>query len=241
MKKTLVFLLVLVLAVVFTLSFASCQSEEEAAIKDAEAFANQYLTDNPNEYVTPNFVASHLMDVLGYSEDIATHAVENCSIDWQESANKYAQVYLTYVAEFDFPAGWWTASDIQDMLYNDGFFADTVDTVMANIDWMAQSKEYVLHLSDFYYTFNRLDAVAHLENVAANEETLSYLLENSNVDWEMHALNMANQLWREYSMDEYYADMSAAELLSDIKVELTSLWQFTESEAQYAISNVTTD
>ena len=214
---------------------------KEDAVNDAEKFANEFTTEYPNDYLTPNYILEYLRDVLGYSETIAVYATENCNISWTTHAKKYAQVYLTYEEEFGRPASWWNPSDIEDMLLEDGFSYDTVEATMATIDWTAQSKKYVKHLSDFYDTFNRLDARGYLEDIAANEAGVNYLLENSGVNWKQHALNMANELWAEYSSQGYYEDKTVEFILTDIREELSSIWEYTQVEIDYAIQNITID
>ena len=127
----------------------TAQHTKEDAVNDAEKFANEFTTEYPNDYLTPNYITEYLRVVLGYSETIAVYATENCNISWATHAKKYAQVYLTYEEEFGRPANWWNPSDIEDMLLEDGFSYDIVDAMMATIDWTAQSKKYVKHLSDF--------------------------------------------------------------------------------------------
>lgn len=214
---------------------------KEDAVNDAEKFANEFTAEYPNDYLTPNYITEYLRDVLGYSETIAVYATENCNINWATHAKKYAQVYLTYEEEFGRPASWWNPSDIEDMLLEDGFSYDTVDATMATIDWTAQSKKYVKHLSEFYDTFNRLDASGYLEDIAANEAGVNYLLENSGVNWKQHALNMANELWTEYSSQGYYEDKTVEFILTDIREELYSIWEYTQAEIDYAIQNITID
>lgn len=219
----------------------TAQHTKEDAVNDAEKFANEFTTEYPNDYLTPNYITEYLRDVLGYSETIAVYATENCNISWATHAKKYAQVYLTYEEEFGRPANWWNPSDIEDMLLEDGFSYDIVDAMMATIDWTAQSKKYVKHLSEFYETFNRLDARGYLEDIAANEAGVNYLLENSDVNWKQHALNMANELWTEYSLQGYYEDKTVEFILTDIREELSSIWEYTQAEIDYAIQNITID
>ena len=100
------------------------------ALSDAEAWAMEFATEYPNDYFTPNYLNEHLQYVLGYSETVANYAVANANINWKNHANKYAQVYLTYVEEFGRHASWWTASDIEGMLLEDGFQRDVVEATM---------------------------------------------------------------------------------------------------------------
>lgn len=216
----------------------SNSSDKEKAVKDAEKVANEFATEYPNDYLTPNYIMGYLIDVLGYSETVAVYAMENCNISWEVYAKQYAQVYLTYEEEFGRPASWWNPSDIENMLQEDGFSNATIEIVMSNINWMFQSKTYVKHLSNFYDTFNRFEARDYLDDVAANEAGIEYLLENSGVNWKEHALNMANTLWLEYSSQGYYEDTTSEEILLDIRDELSSLWQYTEFEINYAIDNI---
>lgn len=211
---------------------------KEDAVNDVEKHAGEFETEYPSDYLTPNYTTAYLRDVLGYSETIATYATENCNIDWEAHAKKYAQIYLTYEEEFGMHASWHTPSDIEDVLLGEGFFSDIVEVIMSAIDWTDQAKKYVKHLSDFYDTFNRFEAKRYLENVANSEEEVDYLLENSGVDWKQHALNMANKLWLEYNSQPYYQYESTNFILADIQEELYYLWGYTQSETIYAIQNV---
>ena len=214
---------------------------EKNAVNDAEEYANEFAIEYPDDYLTPNYIMEYLRDVLGYSETIAVYATENCNINWITHAKKYARVYLTYEEEFGRPASWWTPSDIEEVLLEDGFSYETVEATMATIDWTSQSQKYVKHLSDFYDTFNRLDARSYLEDIAANEDGVNYLLENSGVNWKQHALHMANQLWVEYSQYEYFQNADLATKLNDIREEMSSIWEFSDSEIDYALNNISID
>ena len=209
-----------------------------AALSSAETFAVEFETEYPDDSLTPNYLNEHLQDELGYSETEANYAVENANINWLNHANKYVSVYLNYVEEFGEPASWTSAFDIEGMLLEDGFSYVTVEAVMATIDWTAQLKKYVKHLSDFYDTFNRLDARGYLADIVANDDGIDYLLENSGVDWKIHALNMANELWSQYIAEEYYQGKTVAYIQADIVDELLNVWKYTESEIDYAMENM---
>ena len=208
-------------------------------MRSAETFAAEFETEYPDDSLTPNYLNEHLQDVLGYSVTDANYAVENANINWLNHANKYALVYLTYVEEFGEPASWFCASDIESMLLGDGFSSGVVEATINRIDWTLQSKKYVKHLSDFYDTFNRLDARSFLSDIVANDDGVDYLLENSGVDWNTHALNMANELWYEYIAEEYYQGKTVAYIQADIVDELLNVWEYTESEIDYAMENMT--
>ena len=73
-----------------------------------------------------------------------------------------------------------------------------------------------------------------MEDIAANEAGVNYLLENSGVNWKQHALNMANELWAEYREYE-------AMTLADVEDELSRIWEYTEDEIDYAMENIIID
>lgn len=214
---------------------------KSAALRSAETFAAEFETEYPDDFLTPNYLNEHLQDVLGYSVTDANYAVENANISWLNHANKYALVYLTYVEEFGEPASWFGASNIESMLLDDGFTSGVIKAAINRIDWTLQSKKYVKHLSDFYDTFNRLDARGYLADIVANDADIDFLLENSGVDWNTHALNMANELWSQYIAEEDYQGKTVAYIQADIVDELLNVWEYTESEIDYAMENMTVE
>lgn len=207
-----------------------------SAIQYAEELANDYISNNPNDYLTPLCIKEWLQD-SGYSEDVACLAINQCNINWVAQADKYVEYYLTYTAEFGFPEIWITAEDLEYLMNEDEFTNSTISNAVSKINWDLQAQKYVQHLSDFYDSWSRFDARFYLEDIFT-ESKIEYLLENSNIDWKEHALNKANELWLEYSEYEYD---SVSSVLNDIREEMASLWEYTNAEINYALENITLD
>ena len=220
-------------------SQSSKEKTKENAIRDVENYELSILSVDSNNYLTPEYATVYLLN-LGYSDSVACSAVAECDINWRAHARKYVQEeYLTYEAEFGRPASWQSASDIvSSMTLEPGFSYEIANETVMAIDWWEQARKYVKHLSDFYDTFNRVDAKSYLECIAANEAGLKDLLENSGVNWNHHALNMANELWENYRSHEYYKNQTDAFVLSKIREDLSSVYKYTESEIDYAIDNI---
>ena len=126
------------------------------------------------------------------------------------------------------------------MLQMESFSSVTIEEAMSLIDWSEQIKKYLLYLSYSNDTFNRWEAKIYLEDIVANDAGIDYYLENSNISWEQHALNRANELWIEYSAQEYY-DGNTTLILTDIREELGYIWEYTAEEIEYAIQNMETN
>ena len=206
---------------------------EASAIQYAKELANEYIADYPDDYFTPLYIRECLED-YGYTEEIALSAISKSNINWQTQADKYVNYYLTYTADFGFPASWITEEDLESSMIEDEFSSSIINNTLSKINWDLQAKKYVQHLSDFYDSWSRFDARYYLEDIFT-ESKIKYLLENSNIDWEEHALNKANELWLEYSEYEYD---SISAILNDIREEMSSLWEYTNAEINYALNNI---
>ena len=205
------------------------------AIEDAENFVLQYSDIDSDSWATPVYVTEYLCYVCGYSEEIALYAIENGDIDWHLQAKKYANNYLVYESNYGYPAVWIPYEDIKDMLlYEEKFSYDVVMETMDSIDWDEQIVKYVQHLSGYYDDFSRYQAKWELSEILANEDGINYVLENSEIDWKKHALCMANKLWEEYK----YFDENENDIIADIIEELSSVWEYSDEEIEYAISNM---
>lgn len=210
--------------------YRAITTNDELQVKASEVlkeFVDNYMIDYPNDYVTPAYLIEYLQDVEGYSADITLYVVEHFDIDWIAQAKCYINTYLTYEEEFGFAATWWYPDDIQEMLYEERFSTDVINSVMSSIDWFDQAAQYLKHLSDFYDNFDRVSARDVLREIVANENGVNYLLENSNVDWNKHAYYRAKDMLDEYS---YSTD--------ELTEELYNVWEFTESEIRYAVEKL---
>lgn len=229
--KKIICLLMLIFTMVM---MVSCSNIESKAIKDVDNFAADFETKNSNDYLTPFFVKDYLIEIKGYSEEVAIYAVYNSSVDWNYHANIYAQNFLIYIEEFGSPAYWYTSNDIQEILERDGFSNIVIDNILSNIDWNNQKALYVLHLSSFNSNWDRLNAKLDLKNAGFSTSEIENLLSNSSINWKAHALNKATALYEEYIND----GINETEIIELISKELSEIWQFTNLEIEYAIENL---
>lgn len=229
--KKIICLLMLIFNMVM---MVSCSNIESKAIKDVDNFAADFETKNSNDYLTPFFVKNYLIEIKGYSEEVAIYAVYNSSVDWNYHANIYAQTFLIYIEKFGSPAYWYTSNDIQEILERDGFSNIVIDNILSNIDWNNQKALYVLHLSNFNSNWDRLNAKLDLKNAGFSTSEIENLLSNSSINWKAHALNKATALYEEYIND----GINETEIIELISKELSEIWQFTNLEIEYAIENL---
>lgn len=197
------------------------------ALMELTTYTQSHFNNYPDDYLSPLNLREHLEHVMGYNEEIAISAIDRLAIDWTKQAKIYIQPYLTYEAEFGYAATWIYPFDIEEMLYTEEFSCEIIEEVMMDIDWSIQASKYLKHISDFDDTLTRVRARGILEEIAANEAGVNYILENSNIDWEQHAYNYAKSMLQSYPYP-----------LDELRYELLNYYDFTDEEVQYAIDRL---
>ena len=206
-------------------------------LQNAVFAANRFISETDLEYVTPMYLRETLSDVYGYSDEVTELVIQHCEIDWIYQANKYTQNLLDYEEFMGKPAAWICPTDLESYLLEEEFASDIVNKAVLSIDWSVQTKKYLLHLSSVYGHFSRFLAKEYMADIMANEEGLNSLLENSGINWNNHALNMARRIWDERKDFGCYTGEDDPLIWEDIKKEMLELWEFTTSEIQYAFNN----
>lgn len=204
-------------------------------------YADELLKEYEGEQITPDLLYDYLGDYW-YDYSTIMDVIENCGVDWLETAQEIINPYINYT-DYDYVQEWVRIEELDVLLSNEFMFPyDIVETVLDSIDWESQEIQYVRYLSDFhlvnsdYEPFSRSHASSYyMLRLSSDLGKRIYLLENSGIDWNQHALCMANWLWECY----YSEESTTSEILDDVKWDMEYEYCFESSEIDYAIKNMT--
>lgn len=192
--------------------------------------------------ITPDLLYDYLYDDYGYNYLTIANVIENCGVDWLYTAQEIINPYINYT-DYDCIQEWVRIEDLDVLLSIEFMFPyDVVETVLDSIDWESQKIQYVRYLSDFHLVssddepFSRLCASSYyMLKLDTDFDKRLYLLENSGINWNQHALCMVNYLWECY----YLEGRTTSEILDDVKLDMEYKYWFEASEIDYAIKNMT--
>ena len=218
------------------------KTELEKAIEDANALVEAYFDEYPNDYLIPLHIIENLMN-WDYSEDVAIQAANSCNVDWITQANKSASNYLNYEISFGNPADWLDKPGIEDILKEECFSTQTINSVLSKIDWENQKQKYLLHLivcdGIFYENIpNRYELISYLVeiNIVTSNLSAKKLINSTSINWTDYANAMALQIWNENNGETNKSVDEINDLIGIIEEELSETWQYTTIEIQDAIS-----
>ena len=214
------------------------------AISYAETISEGFYNER-YDYVTPYYLLEYLEMTVGFSLESAHYAVQEANIDWKKHVRRHIELQLSYEPDVSMPC-WISPSDILDILQEEWIDAAYYDDEFIDIDWISQGKYFVESLSDYYIDgqiliFNRSDAFSILfEQVYLDGFTydeLMLMINNSDVNWNTHAIQMVDYLWEVCNNQDDLNDKTRKEKIDYIIEELIQAYQFTEEEAEFSIAN----
>ncbi|MBR3684994.1 MAG: hypothetical protein IKL86_01820 [Clostridia bacterium] len=215
-------------------------TEEQAfAIACAEDVAEEFY-GNGVDWVSPTYMQEYLIDVEGYELDIAKYAVEHANINWSKHVKRNITEILSYDGYTSVPC-WISVGDVLDMLEEEWidtiYYEDEYDA----INWISQGQYFIESLSETYSFsndyFNKNRAFEILFDQVYPDgfsyDELMSMINESDVDWEEHAIDRINYLWEENNTSDIQWS-TQPEMLAHIKEQM-SFEGFTDDEIKEAI------
>lgn len=152
------------------------ETEKQEAIDSAK-----YLFSSNNS-MTRAWLRDWLINVDGYSYDIAQYAVENASLDWSNHALIYAKEGIVLNPNIhSIPVN---ITSISESLLEQEFKTDEINYAVSSIDWNQYALDYLYLLETWGDVSTKEDAEERLFSYGFSQEQINYAINNCSIQWQ---------------------------------------------------------
>ena len=157
------------------------QDERQKAINSAKNLISNYNSANRA------WVRDWLINIDGYSYEVAQYAVENISIDW----SKYALLFANECLELNpnvhtSPVN---SEDISEQLLEQEFTSREINDALSSINWNKYALDYLYLLETWGDITTKENAEERLSWYGFNQEQINYAINNCSIQWQLEDAN----------------------------------------------------
>lgn len=157
------------------------RDENQEAIDSAEHLISSYNSADRA------WVREWLINVDGYSYDVAQYAVENISVDWSKHALLFANECMELNPNVH--ASPVKSEDISEQLLEREFTTKEIDYAISSVDWNKYAFDYLYLLEGWGEFSTKEEAIERLTWYGFSQEQINYAISNCSIQWQVNDAN----------------------------------------------------